>query len=264
MPAPHQHLITRSALAPLYREPNPRSELVSQMVLGEIAAITSESGDWVAARRELDGYVGWTHPGYFHAVDLEEWSGWRERAIGRADGARLRLDDGRVVTLPLLARVAPVGARWGLPEGVQGTLIDGLIPTHEMMVTQGRMVRAIDWAMQRFAGAPYVWGGVTPWGVDCSGLVQTTFAARGVALPRDSADQAKQGVAVNEAAAQPDDLLFFGEVAGRITHVALLGDDETLVHSTIACGGFVVESWREGNRAHKLRAQLQAIRRVSP
>lgn len=257
------HLVVLSGLAPLYREPNPRSELVSQMVLGEIGVSTEERGDWVAVRRELDGYVGWSHRGYFQAMDIEEWNGWRDRALGRADGAQLRLEDATVITLPLLACVTPVGNRWGLPDGTQGSLIAGLIHSEEMMKTQARMMRAIDWTVQRFARAPYLWGGVTPWAADCSGMVQTTFAARGVKLPRDSAEQAKQGIAVDERALQPDDLLFFGEVPGRITHVAMMGDDETLVHSTISCGGFVVESWREGKRAHKLRAQLQAIRRVS-
>ena len=260
---PLTHLVIQSTLAPLYREPNPRSELVSQMVLGEIGVSTEEKGELIALRREQDGYVAWTHRGYLEEVDREEWNRWRDRATGRADGAVLRLEDGRIIPLPLLARVAPVGTRWGLPDGSQGTLVAGLINTNEMTVTQAGMVRAIDWAVHRFAGSPYFWGGLTAWGADCSGMVQTTFAARGVKLPRDSADQARQGGAVAETALQPDDLLFFGEVPGRITHVALLGDNDTLVHSTIACGGFVVESWREGSRAYQLRAQLQAIRRIA-
>ena len=256
------HFVVHSSLAPLYREPNPRSELVSQMVLGEAGVATEERGDWIALRREQDGYIGWTHRGYLLPMEVDDWQRWRERATGLADGALLRLQDARIVALPLLARVAPVGNQWGLPDGAQGTLVDGLISHGLMTVAQARMVRAIDWAMQRFAGTPYLWGGLTPWGADCSGLVQTTFAARGVKLPRDSAEQALQGTAVEQSALQPDDLLFFGEVPGRITHVAMMGDNETLVHSTIACGGFVVESWSEGSRAHKLRSQLQAIRRI--
>jgi gamma-D-glutamyl-L-lysine dipeptidyl-peptidase len=256
------HFVVHSSLAPLYREPNPRSELVSQMVLGETGVATEERGDWIALAREQDGYVGWTHRGYLLPVEAEDWNRWRERAHGRSDGAVLRLQDARIIALPLLARVAPVGARWGLPDGSQGTLVAGLVNSDEMTVTQARMMRAIDWAVQRFAGTPYLWGGLTPWGADCSGMVQTTFAARGVRLPRDSGEQSLQGTAVEQAALQPDDLLFFGEVPGRITHVAMMGDNETLVHSTIACGGFVVESWSEGSRAWKLRSQLQAIRRI--
>ncbi|MEP7327548.1 MAG: C40 family peptidase [Gemmatimonadota bacterium] len=257
------HFVVHSPLAPLYREPNPRSELVSQMVLGETGASAEERGDWISLRREQDGYVGWTHRGYLGPMDPEDWNRWRDQATGRSDGAVLRLRDARIITLPLLARVAPVGTMWGLPDGTRGTLVAGLVTSEAMTVTQARMMRAIDWAVHRFSGTPYLWGGLTPWGADCSGMVQTTFAARGIPLPRDSADQAKQGAAVDEKATQPDDLVFFGETPGRISHVAMVGDKDTLVHSTIACGSFVVEPWSEGHRAHRLRPQLQAIRRMS-
>jgi cell wall-associated NlpC family hydrolase len=64
-------------------------------------------------------------------------------------------------------------------------------------------------------------------------------------------------------AAEPGDLLFFSESGPRITHVAFAGDDDTLVHSTLSCGGFLVESWKPGSRAAHLREQLVAIRRIN-
>jgi hypothetical protein len=253
--------IVYASLAPLYRDPNPRSEQVSQMVLGEIGFATEHRGEWIAIRRELDDYVGWTHQGYVRVAGTEETARWLETAVGRADGARLRLENAREIVLPLMARLAPVASRWMLPDGTQGTLIQGAVTPAEMLTTQARMVRAFDWAMQRYSAAPYQWGGITPWGVDCSGLVQTTFGARGMRVPRDSNDQRRLGAPVNEADLEPDDLLFFGDSADRITHVAMFGEG-TLVHSTIACGGFVVEPWKEGARAWTLRPKLQGIRRL--
>jgi gamma-D-glutamyl-L-lysine dipeptidyl-peptidase len=117
--------------------------------------------------------------------------------------------------------------------------------------------------MERFAGAPYLWGGVTPWGVDCSGLVQTTFAARGLQLPRDAAQQVEHGTPVAADDIAPGDLLFFrGESTERITHVAFAAEGDALIHSTLPCGGMVAESWRAGTRAAPLRDRLVAVRRL--
>ncbi|HEU5303815.1 MAG TPA: NlpC/P60 family protein [Gemmatimonadales bacterium] len=95
--------------------------------------------------------------------------------------------------------------------------------------------------------------------------MQTTFAARGVTLPRDSSQQAAYGRAVPLEAMQPGDLLFFrGESGSGVTHVAFAGEADTLVHSALACGGMLVEPWLPGTRAATLRERLVAVRRLEP
>jgi cell wall-associated NlpC family hydrolase len=98
--------------------------------------------------------------------------------------------------------------------------------------------------------------------VDCSGLVQTTFLARGLALPRDAAQQALKGEPVSLGEHRPGDLLFFSDGGDQVTHVAMAGPRDTLVHSTVACGGVVLEPWGPGTRAAALRQQLVTIRRI--
>ena len=118
------------------------------------------------------------------------------------------------------------------------------------------------WAIEHFAGSPYQWGGVTPCGVDCSGVVQTTFLARGVVLPRDSDQQALCGSPVELDRVRAGDLLFFRGNDTKITHVAFAGEADTLVHSTIAVGGMIQEAWLPGSRAASLRERLVAARRL--
>lgn len=255
-------VIVTAALVPLMKEPSPRAEMVSQMVTGETGSVLEDRDAWLHLRRDQDGYAGWVHRGYVRAVSEAQALAWRNRAEFLAEGAELESLDGTRVSLPLLARVAAANDEWELSSGVRGRLVAGSVHPADALHRSALATRTIDWARGRFAGTSYLWGGVTPWGVDCSGLVQTTYAARGHRLPRDAHDQANHGIPVATDAVEPGDLLFFSESGSRITHVALAGDDDNLVHATLACGGFIVESWKPGTRAARLRDQLAAIRRI--
>jgi cell wall-associated NlpC family hydrolase len=254
--------IISSALAPLMKEPSPRAEMVSQMVTGETAVVLEDRHPWLRVRRAFDGYEGWVHRGYLKRVGAEESAAWRARALFLGEAAELEDLAGRRVSLPLLARLAPHNDEWELSSGFRGRKVGGSIHPAEALARSCRATRSLDWVRAHFSGAAYLWGGITPWGVDCSGLVQTAFAARGRVLPRDSHDQAGHGEPVEPGDTAPGDLLFFSENGTRITHVAFAGEDDTLVHSTLACGGFTIESWLPGSRAAMLRDQLVAVRRL--
>jgi cell wall-associated NlpC family hydrolase len=254
--------IVTSALAPLMKEPNPRAELVSQMLTGETGSVVEDRHPWLRIKRAFDGYEGWVHAGYLKRASAAEATAWRQRASFLAEAVELESLDGRRIQLPLLARLAPANDEWELASGIKGRVATGSVHPAEALARSARSGRPIDWAAAHFSGAGYLWGGITPWGVDCSGLIQTTFAARGQVFPRDSHEQANLGTPVATDAIQPGDLLFFSEKAPRITHVAFAGEDDTLIHSTLACGGFTVESWMPGSRAHFLRDQLVTARRV--
>lgn len=255
-------LVGRAGVTPVKREPNLRSEQVSQLVLGETARVLESQGDWRRVRLEVDRYEGWVHAGYALETDHEIARGWKETAGGWSEGAVVRTDDGVIVRLPLRARVGLAAPRIDLPNGAQGTVIAGSVLPYERVVARARVVTPDLWALRAYGGTPYQWGGLTPWGVDCSGLVQTTFLARGIALPRDASQQISSGQAVAPGDERQGDLLFFAERGDRITHVALAGPADTLVHSTVACGGLVMEPWGPGTRAMVLRTQLVGIRRV--
>jgi hypothetical protein len=246
----------------VFAEPSLRSEQVSQIVLGETGRVEERSGEWRRITADLDGYRGWVHAGYVLETDGETADRWLTEARGWSLGATVRVG-GRRLTIPLRGRVALEGERVRLPDGSAAGLIEGEVPTAASVVAAARTKAPERWALEHFEGAPYEWGGVTPWGVDCSGLVQTAFAARGVSLPRDAALQVACGVAVEPDAAQPGDLLFFrGESGERITHVAFAAEGDGLIHSTVACGGVLLEPWLPGTRAAALREKLVAARRM--
>jgi len=255
-------VIARAALAPVLAEPSVRAEQVTQLVLGESALVLERTGEWRRVATHYDDYRGWIHSGYLSEVEDPAAEEWRHQATAWSEGARVRVG-GAVVPLPLRGRVILEREVVRLPDGRQGRIVEGCVRSMEETITLARAKAPERWAFEQFSGSPYQWGGVTTWGVDCSGLVQTTFAARGLGLPRDSAQQAQHGAAIPLDGLQPGDLLFFrGETTASITHVAFAGEADTLIHSTLSCGGVLVEPWLPGTRASALRERLVAVRRL--
>lgn len=259
---PLSSVITRAAIAPVSAQPTLKAEQVTQLVLGETAAVLESAGEWRRIATDYDGYEGWVHAGYLLDVIDEAAEQWRRQADGWSLGAIARLH-GLEVCMPLRARVALAGDRCvRLPDGTEAPFVSGKIDAFRRVVAEAKTMPAERWALAHFAGTPYAWGGVTPWGVDCSGLVQTTFAARGIVLPRDASQQIECGVPVPLGAPAPGDLLFFrSETGANITHVAFAGADDTLIHSTVARGGVVREPIH-GERVAALMPRLVAIRRI--
>jgi hypothetical protein len=257
--------IARSAIVPLLAGQSLRTEQVTQLVLGETAAILEREGDWRRLRTADDGYEGWANIGYLRETENDEAERWRAEARAWSLGGALELD-GQRVRLPLRARVVLESGMVRLPDGRHGPLVDGVVTSAADLASSAKAMSPERWAALHFAGTPYEWGGVTAWGVDCSGMVQTTFAARGIALPRDASQQVACGAEVPLGSPpRAGDLLFFrGETSTSITHVAFAREGEGLVHSALACGGVVAESWEPGTRAAPLRQRLVAIRRMEP
>ncbi len=255
-------VIARSAVAPLFAAASLRTEQVTQLVLGETAEVLETSGLWHRVRTTADGYEGWAHGGYLIAVDDAAAARWRAEADGWSVGAEVETAAGRR-RLPVRARAVLEHGRVRLPDGATGSLASGhVLPANEL-VREALAVPPEAWAARVFAGTRYEWGGVTEFGVDCSGLVQTTYAARGVRLPRDSSAQAHEGSEVALADVRPGDLLFFSENGRSVSHVAFAAAGDCLTHSTVSCGGVLTEPWTPGHRAAQLRAQFVTARRIA-
>ena len=122
-------------------------------------------------------------------------------------------------------------------------------------------------AQRYFEGTSYLWGGVTPWGADCSGLVQSVFALHGIDLPRDAWQQARAGSDAGRdlLATRAGDLLFFSDRAdGHVTHVAISLGSRRVVHLALGRGGYALERLDDASDEYvrKLEARFLFARAV--
>lgn len=257
--------VVTAAVAPLLDRPAVDARHVSEALHGEPLALLERRGDWLHVRA-ADGYVAWTHTGYVRVGTADWLEDWVSRATARSLGCELEHPGARL-RLPIGGRL--VVGREGTVETADGRrarLSAGVVRPQAELQADARRCAAAELALRWFGGAPYAWGGRTEWGVDCSGLVQATYAARGVALPRDSDQQFAVGIEIPTAAAgegyEPGDVLFFAE-QGRVAHVALWAGGGRIAHATVSRGGVVSEDlFGDVPRLRRLREQVVGVRRM--
>ena len=251
-----QRVAVCSPIATLFGEPGVASAPISQLLAGRVAEVLDQRDDWYLVRGP-DEYEGWIHRGYLTMVpdDGTRRSVQTERiSLGclttTASGARRRL---------------PLGALLASDERVKsGEVIAAPERSERFPAEAGAITRS---AQVYFEGTSYIWGGVTPWGCDCSGLVQSVFWLHGIQLRRDAWQQAQQGApgAADLSGAQAADLLFFSDrVDQYVTHVAISLGGGRIVHLALGRGGYAVERLDDQRDPYvrKLHERFVGARRI--
>ena len=245
------YAICTVAAAPVRKEDAHRSEMTNQLLFGETMQILEQKGEWYRIRSIYDDYEGWlTHHLISEIGAFEATSSSTYVATGLTNP----------VTLPDQLINAPMGSSltgfdeetrllWDEKHKYHGTYRNMLKPFNEDL---------LDNVLQAWINAPYLWGGRTFMGVDCSGFCQVVFKVLGIQLKRDAYQQAEQGDEVKSLeASRKGDLAFFNNDQGRIIHVGILLDANTIVHAsgkvkvdTIDKNGII--SRETGKRTHQL------------
>lgn len=263
----------REGVTCLHRTPEDGAEVVTQARLGDTARLlerqTSEGRGWARLVLAHDGYSGWARE---DAVTPGSWpvpgAPWVSVCQLLANVyAAPRVQAPLLVTAPLGAPLPLLGEGedgwWlvGLPGGRQGFLQAGdgcRNAAAWAWQTLPELRRGLVQTARRLLGLPYRWGGTTPWGLDCSGLVQLVYRLHGFLLPRDACDQAKdeRTVPVSREDLQAGDLLFFANHG----HVGLAVSNWEFIHATTH--GAPVVQVSEVDDAH-WTARRDEIRRFS-
>ena len=243
--------IVKVSVGNVRSNPAHSAELATQVMMGMVVKVLKKQGDWYYIQGP-DQYLGWLEGAAMHFTSQSGADAWQNgpRVImtayfgvvrAKADTTSLPVSD----AVPgVLFRAGAVKGQWRAvetPDGRKGFIERRLVADYtKWKATRTLTAATVEQTAKRFIGVPYLWGGTSPKGMDCSGFTKTVFRLNGLELNRDANQQAQMGVDVSTGddmrQLSKGDLLFFGQKATaerpeRITHVGIYLQDKTIIHT---------------------------------
>ncbi|HUW91612.1 MAG TPA: C40 family peptidase, partial [Bacteroidales bacterium] len=268
-------LITLS-VSNMRSNPSHSAEMVTQAIMGTPVKILKRRGGWLFIQTP-DSYLGWTNNAAVYELSEAEMADWRkaDRVIYQRNYGDIISSDGHVVSdLVYGAVVVKNGEQGGayivtLPDGRSGMIYKSDATEFGSWAEKTEPI-AEDLLKTGFSllGSPYLWGGTSSKGIDCSGYVKTIYFGSGVILARDASSQFRYGkpVPVDNTldSLLPGDLIFFGrnrDGEKAITHVGMYIGDTEVIHSPGIIGVMSLDSTRV-NYSDSRRRSVQGARRI--
>jgi len=225
--------ISNLSIVPVRSEPREKSEMCTQILFGEHYTIMDENAKWCQIKLAFDGYEGWIDRKMVNEIDERDFLQLAEIP--------------RIVTTDVFNIVQPVGGYSNFLIVAGSSLpyfdkeartfkignADYSIQGNSIAVNQKNVREVIIENALKYFNAPYLWGGRSPFGIDCSGFSQVLYKMAGLSIPRDAVQQATLGdnlTFVEEAL--PGDLAFFDNEDGAIIHVGIIWEKNKIIHSS--------------------------------
>lgn len=255
-------------LLDLRTHPDHAAERASQLLFGQPVMVTSTRKGF-ARVRQPDGYAGWVDRRFLSEIKRSGFDQWPSRVnavVSSVKGASCLDSDGRTTPPHVLLYGTVVRTGRG-----RGGLVRLAFPGEVNLFVRSSRIRSIDRTTARkltgerllvearkFLGVPYLWGGVSPLGFDCSGFVQILLAGFGIVLPRDTCQQIDVGKKVERDRIRTGDLLFFDR------HVGLAMGSSRILHASRGGGGVRINSLDRSDPAYRadLDKSFQMARRL--
>ena len=215
-----QYGICNLSIVPLRLEPLDTSELVSQVLYGEFFKVLEKRKKWSRIRLAFDKYEGWVdNKQYKEITDINYNSSIKTTPQYALDLVEFVLGKNEEL-LPITLGAELTGLSL-LNHSCDGNTISEKKPKNNLLNTASL-----------YLNTPYLWGGKTPFGIDCSGFTQMVYKLNGHKLLRDASQQATQGDALSFIEeSEPGDLAFFDNAEGDIIHVGIIMEDNYIIHA---------------------------------
>ena len=213
-------------MIPLRFEPSYRSEIVSQILFGEHFEILEQVKQWTRIRMQYDDYEGW--------IDFKQLQLITEADFNKLSSEPIVLNGDLIEYITTASNsLIPI------PLGSSLTFLNHAEINTSNFHFEGTSTtglksksRLIETAFM-YLNAPYLWGGKTPFGIDCSGFTQMVYKLNGYKLLRDASQQAAQGEPLSFIEeSEPGDLAFFDNYEGNIIHVGIMMEDNYIIHAS--------------------------------
>ncbi len=224
-----QYGICPLSIAPIRVKPTDTSEMISQLLFGELVEIIEKEGSWIKVICLWDDYEGWMDIKQIEPILTEVYESYKSNSFYSLE--LIQPAAGNNHYLPIT-----IGAALPDFDGINFRLNKNKYTFSGQAINPFSMEASPDLICKigrKFLYAPYLWGGRSPFGIDCSGLTQVVYKLAGIKLPRDSSQQVEGGKTINIIdEAQPGDLAFFENKKGNITHVGVLFPDRKILHAS--------------------------------
>lgn len=223
----NQLVTTRLSVVPIRLKPDETSEQVTQLLFGEQAGILEMRKDsWAKVQLVQDGYIGWLDSKMVITSPIKS-NGSTDFICLDLFGQAFSDEHSTWITL---------GAHLPAYDGMMSTMGDDKFRYSGQAVRQSDLepsVERIERLSKKLLNTPYLWGGRTPLGIDCSGYTQLIYKCCGITIDRDAKDQALQGTMVDFVSeSQVGDLAFFCKKSEKITHVGIILPNQRVIHAS--------------------------------